>query len=245
MGMNRDARRPPPVAARKPKLWGAIAAVVVVLLFAGGIFGYAYTQYLGNQGDQAALAPFTPSEANPDPAKAIPGVVIRDYQAGQHVEAPQRVAYDQNPPYGGTHDQYWADCTGAVYNQPIRTENMVHSLEHGAVWIAYDPDKVTGPALQTLRDRIEGQQYLLMSPVPTLDVPISLQSWGHQLKLDRADDPRIDQFIEALRANRFTYPEVGATCRALGPGAFDPDNPPPFDPAPPGPDSVPVNGSGR
>ena len=63
---------------------------------------------------------------------------------------------------------------------------MVHALEHGAVWIAYNPDKIKGEALDTLKAKVEGQPYMLMSPYPGLDKPISLQSWGHQLKLTKA-----------------------------------------------------------
>jgi hypothetical protein len=84
----------------------------------------------------------------------------------------------------------------------------------------------------------------MLSPYPGLDQPISLQSWGHQLKLSDANDPRIDQFIAALRTNPNTYPEVGASCDALGPGQFDPSNPPPFDPTPPGPDAKPMDYKG-
>ena len=41
----------------------------------------------------------------------------------------------------------------------------------------------------------------MMSPYEGLDAPISLQAWGYQLKLDNADDSRIDDFIRALRVN--------------------------------------------
>jgi hypothetical protein len=71
-----------------------------------------------------------------------------------------------------------------------------------------------------------------MSPYPNLNSPISLQSWGHQLKLAEATDPRIDEFIQALRRNQYTHPEVGASCDALGPGYFDVNDPPPFQPLP-------------
>lgn len=118
----------------------------------------------------------------------------------------------------------------------------MHSLEHGAAWITYQPDAVDEAARQSLRERVENEPYMLMSPVPTLDAPISLQSWGHQLEVERADDPRIDQFIHALRANRFTHPEVGATCQISGRGGFDPENPPPFQSGSPGPNAVPMNG---
>jgi len=72
-----------------------------------------------------------------------------------------------------------------------------------------------------------------MAPYPGLDQPISLQAWNHQLKLADANDPRIDQFIAALRRNQYNYPEIGATCQALGGAAFDQDSPPPFEATPP------------
>jgi hypothetical protein len=135
----------------------------------------------------------------------------------------------------------WATCNGVVYDTPVRNEHMVHSLEHGAVWIAYDPDEVTGDDLRALAGRVDGHPYLMLSPYPDLDQPISLQAWGHQLKLDDAGDERIDQFIAALRENEYTTPEPGAPCDSAGPD-FDVTNPPPFEPGPPGPGAAPVDG---
>lgn len=211
-------------AEQKP--WGLIATGTAAVLLAGAVFGSVYVRSAETPEVDPTLEPFTPSDANPDPSKKIPDVVIRDFPDTSHVPPSQRVDYKENPPFGGPHDQSWAACTGVVYDQPIRVENVVHSLEHGAVWIAYHPDRVTGDALAALRDRVDGEDYLLMSPMPALDSPISLQSWGHQLKLTDARDERIDQFITALRINRFTHPEVGATCAELGPGLFDKNNPP-------------------
>ncbi|WP_414637893.1 DUF3105 domain-containing protein [Actinophytocola sp.] len=158
-----------------------------------------------------------------------------------HADPGQRVAYDKAPPFGGAHDQVWAACGGTVYAKPVRNEQMVHALEHGTVWIAYDPGSVRGAGLAALTRRVDGQPYLMLSPYPGLDQPISLQSWGHQLKLDDADDARIDQFIQALRANAYTTPEPGARCDAEGTG-IDPADPPPFEPGPPGPGAMPVDG---
>ena len=195
------------VVAKRSTPWGMIAAVLVVVLFAGAIFGYYVIQNNAKQAKAAALAEWTPSDTNKDPSAKIAGIVIQ--------------------PYAG------ADCDGTVYTTAVRNENMVHALEHGSVWIAYNPDKITGDALKTLSAKIDGQPYSLMSPYPNLDQPISLQSWGHQLKLSDPNDPRIDQFIQSLRSNQYQYPEPGASCAALGPGQFDQDNPPPFAPAPP------------
>ncbi len=41
-----------------------------------------------------------------------------------HVETP--VTYAQNPPAGGEHNPAWLNC--GVYDQPVPSENAVHSL---------------------------------------------------------------------------------------------------------------------
>ncbi|MFC9998033.1 DUF3105 domain-containing protein [Nocardia sp. NPDC127526] len=208
--------------------WLTIGAVVVIVGLIGGIAWYLVPKYHEKQELK-------------NPSAYIDGIVKKDYEAGLHVAATQRVAYDQVPAFGGPHDSSWAACTGVVYDKAIRSENAVHSLEHGAVWITYNPDKVDAASIDTLKKKVDGQPYTLMSPYPGLDKPISLQAWGHQLKLDSATDSRVDQFIKDLRLNSNTYPEVGASCANP---TFDTANPPAFDPSAPGPDAVPMNGKG-
>lgn len=217
--------------------WLAIGAAVVIIALIGAL---AYSLVPKYQ-EKAALDKYTPSADKKDPSESISGVVKKEYPAGLHIGPTQRVAYDQSPAFGGPHDASWATCTGIVYDKPIRMENAVHSLEHGAIWITYNPDKVDAAGRDLLASKVKNKPYSMMSPYPGLDSPISLQSWGHQLKLDRADDQRVGQFITALRLNAYTYPEVGADCSTI---AFDTDNPPPYDPTPPGPDAVPMDGKG-
>lgn len=217
--------------------WLLIGGIVAVVALVAVIAASIVPKYQ----DKQELAAWTPSESNQDPSLAIDGIVTVEYPAGQHVGETQRVAYDQSPPFGGPHDAIWATCTGTVYEQPVRNENMVHGLEHGAVWIAYNPDLVDDAAIETLRAKVDGRTYMMMSPYPGLDTPISLQAWGHQLKVDSADDRRIDHFIESLRLNQYTYPEVGASCSTI-PSSFDPANPPAFDASAPGADAVPMDG---
>jgi hypothetical protein len=236
------------VVSKKTTPWGTIIAVVAIVALAGAVITYymvASAPKRAQSDREAAAASFAPSASDPDPSKRIPGVVTATYTGSVHVLPTERVAYDKTPPFGGPHDGYWATCTGTVYPNAVRTENMVHALEHGAVWIAYNPQQISGDALNLLKVRAEGKPYTMLSPYPGLDKPISLQSWGHQLKLDKADDARIDEFIAALRSNpNGVYPEVGASCDALGPGQFDPDNPPPFDPSKPGKDAKPMDYKG-
>jgi hypothetical protein len=221
------------VVTQRTVPWGGIIAGAVIVIFAAAVFGYVFLQSQSKNSREDALAPFTPTAANPDPSTKIAGIVIKQFPGGLHVLPSDQVAYTSSPPFGGSHDENWAACNGVVYPNAVRTETLVHSLEHGAVWIAYNPDQISGDALSTLSAKVSGQPYTVMSPYPGLDQPISLQSWGHQLKLSDAGDIRIDQFIQALRRNANTHPEPGASCLARGPGLFDQDHPPPFAPAPP------------
>lgn len=224
------------VVASKPKPWGTILAVVFIVLLAGGVFGYIYV-YTNEQ------TKFVVSEDNKDPSENIGDVTRVSYEPGKHVKPEQRVAYDQTPAFGGPHDQVWADCSGTVYDKAVRSENMVHSLEHGAIWIAYNPDRVSGGELDKLKGKVEGQPDMMLSPYPGLDRPISLQSWGHQLKLDSADDARIDQFIKSLKRNQYQNPEPRGSCDGAQAG-FDLTNPPPFVAEKPGEGAVTMDGKG-
>jgi hypothetical protein len=96
-----------------------------------------------------------------------------------------------------------------LYTAPIDNEHAVHSLEHGAVWVAYRPD-LPKNQVNALAKKVRGKDYMLMSPFPGLDKPISLQAWGYQLKVESASDDRIDRFISAFR--RTASVEPGATC---------------------------------
>ena len=93
------------------------------------------------------------------------------------------------------HNAAWQNCMGDVYDAPIANEHAVHSLEHGAVWITYRPG-LPQDQLDKLAGKVRGVEKMLMSPYEGLDKPISLQAWGYQLKVDNADDPRIDEFIK-------------------------------------------------
>ncbi|MBD1320835.1 DUF3105 domain-containing protein [Gordonia hankookensis] len=256
----RSGKRPGsvPSASGRQIDWFVVGAIVLVIALIAGLLGYLLPKFLDDR-EANGLRPqtvtgFVPSAQDPDPSTRIPGVTKIYYRAAQHVRADQRVAYDQSPPFGGPHDEVWATCTGIVYPNPLRSENAVHALEHGAVWITYNPDTISAADRDTLEKKVSGEQFLFVSPYPGLDHPLSLQSWGHQLKLDSADDPRVDQFITALRRNatpgvyrenpsEAAYPETQAACAAI-PGAFDPNDPPPADQGAPGPDAVKMDGSG-
>ena len=144
-------------------------------------------------------------------ALSLESVQVAGYTAGQE-HVPGDVDYAEDPPVGGPHAGRWADCTGSVYDVPIRPENAVHSLEHGAVWITYDPDLATAEDVAALAALVDGTTGRMLSPYPGLGTVVSAQAWNHAIRLESADDPRLEQFAELLTYNADTTPEVGASC---------------------------------
>ncbi len=118
---------------------------------------------------------------------------------------------DSRPPVGGDHTGIAADCAGTVYPNPIANANAVHALEHGAVWISYQPS-LPRTEVEALAKLVDGQDYLFMSPYPGQDSKISLQSWGYQLAVPSPTDERSPRFIATLRNDPNTTPEFGVSC---------------------------------
>jgi hypothetical protein len=214
---------PPPISVSRPKPWGLIAATVAVVVFAGAIIGYAVMQVRAKNAERP--------EALAAAAAKIDGITVKSYPSGLHKTA--AIKYTQSPPFGGEHDPEWADCTGTVYAKPIRNENAVHSLEHGGIWITYRPG-LSSAEIDALKRRVEGVDYMMLSPYPGLKMKVSLQSWGHQLFVDSVDDERIDTFVKDLRHNEVTTPEPTASC-------VNPD----FKTNPKSPDATPTSGAAQ
>ena len=219
----KSAGRPP--AKKKPGKsivnqrqtpWGLIATAVAIVLFAGGIVVAVVATHknapAANAGCSAMIGNNSTTFLNElTCASQIQGVTFKQEPSRQHVAGV--ITYDSTPPVGGNHSPYWADCNGTVYPNAIANENAVHMLEHGAVWITYQPN-LAATEVATLANLVNGQDRMAMSPYPGLDSPISLQAWGYQLKVSSASDPRIQKFIDDLRYNPQTTPEysAGVTC---------------------------------
>ena len=90
------------------------------------------------------------------------------------------------------------------------SENAVHSLEHGAVWIAYRPD-LPAAAIDTLRGLARGHSHVLLAPYPDLPQPIIATAWGLQLPVQEAADSRLPVFVARYEKGPQT-PEPGALC---------------------------------
>ena len=133
---------------------------------------------------------------------------VQSFDNLQRTHVTTAVTYPQTPPVGGPHDPVWQNC--GYYSKPVRNENGVHVLEHGAVWITYRPD-LPADQIDQLRQLARGQTYILVSPYPNLPASVVASAWGKQVQLDSASDSRLNQFVKSFRLGPQT-PEPGAVC---------------------------------
>ena len=140
----------------------------------------------------------------------IPGVVFerapsRNHRQG-HIDYPGK-----KPPSGGDHNPIPLTC--GFYDQQPPDENAVHSLEHGAVWIAFDPSDLASDV--NVLNAFAAEDHVLVTPYAGMDAPITLVAWEHRLELQSVTDPRLKQFVEGFR-NASTAPEQGGACSGVG-----------------------------
>jgi hypothetical protein len=178
---------PEPVRRRRrAAVWTAAAAALAL--------GVAITLLIGLRGE------------GPAAAEGIEGLERVDVTgAGDHTT--ETVAYQEHPPAGGPHHPIWQNC--GFYAEPVQDEHAVHALEHGAVWIAYEPG-LGEAALEPVRRSVRDHQYMLASPYPGVE-GLTLVAWGYRLELGGADDARLNEFITAF-AGSGDVPEPGGPC---------------------------------
>lgn len=230
----------------------AVLAIVLIVVI-GGIAALVGTRGSGDPsagglkaGKQVLPSAVTgPSTTQPTPTRVkdtsgIPGVLAWDTSgypgtgtanAGTlgHDHVAGSVKYAVTPPVGGPHDATWMNA--GVYTKPVPNERAVHTLEHGAIWITYDPKLPTAQVNQLVAfvtkqslipETALGQQdpsltgaknrYVDLSPWASNSLPSSivLSSWGHQLRVTNPTDPRMQKFIDTFRNSSKYTPEYGS-----------------------------------
>jgi len=204
-GASRASRRPEAVRARKEArrkqydkqqrnwLYTKIAIGAVAALVIGGLAWGAWGQYQQWRVTKDVDTYFGAGDF-----------------VGQH-NNDEPILYEQIPPVGGWHRPAgaWQNC--GFYDKYIENERGVHSLEHGAVWITYDPN-LPQDQIDSLRNRAENSSKILVSPYPGMDAPVIASVWGKQIKLDGANDDRLGPFIEEYMNNPGNTPEPGGIC---------------------------------
>jgi hypothetical protein len=190
-------------AAKRNRILGIIAAVVALLLVVGAVATVLILNAAPPSGDGEVI-----SGDYADRLELYP-----DLDA-THTDT--RVTYDQSPPVGGPHNPAWLNC--GVYDEEQQNENVVHTLEHGAVWIAYDPASTTDAEIEALIE-LAPDTYSVISPYDGLGNAMAISAWGAQLRFTEVDDPAVEDFLtEFWRSPSSPEPSAPCTGALDGPG---------------------------
>jgi hypothetical protein len=137
-------------------------------------------------------------------ASVIENVTREPGQSRTHVSAGTDVDYQHMPPSGGPHYDDWV--TGGFYEpgERPRLGELVHSLEHGAVVVWYDPDELTPEAEESLRAWGRSHQddfgsvIAVPTPVEDPEAAYVLTAWERRLTMDEYE-------VETVRAIAAEY----------------------------------------
>ena len=164
---------------KKWALWGVMGIAVI-----GGVWGLILL-----------VSQQEPAELGADFSRAVP------YEGAGHVQEGQDGRYQSNPPTSG---QHWSfPLRSGVYDTEKPDEAILHSMEHGRVWVSYKPSisQETKKALEALM-KTQGQT--ILTPRSANDTDIALAAWNRldtfNLNPDGTfDEKRIRDFIGRYR----------------------------------------------
>ncbi|MEA2498901.1 MAG: hypothetical protein QOH26_1306 [Actinomycetota bacterium] len=167
-----------------------IIRIAMIGLLAAGLFWFI------------VLRGGVPSEINGHTVQALSQAGVNEHPADA-----ESLSYPTKPPVSGPHAGQPESC--GVHDSQIADSVQVHSLEHGAVAIQYDP---TLPAEQILQieDIARGaDENVLSAPYSGMETPIAVTAWGYLMRLDTLDEAAVNEFIDEFAGKG---PESGQTC---------------------------------
>ena len=134
-----------------------------------------------------------------------------------HVDGDVDYSQHSNPPTYGDHHGF--DSAGVdvnpgvtprvtgIYSEPQPEEDLIHNLEHGHVWISYDPELISDEDLEALEQFVRdgspnangGGVGVILTPRPENDDAIALASWARLQTLDEFNPFEIRAFVDQNR----------------------------------------------
>ncbi len=144
-------------------------------------------------------------ELPPLPERGDPELLkdVETYPSEGQLHVPQGspVFYQTMPPTSGTH--YARATPAGFYTKTPPLGSLVHSLEHGAVIIYYDPERLSQDkeAEDYLRALARTYRSTWMSvivaphPEPDPEYPYILTAWTVMLRLPEYDPARVEAFL--------------------------------------------------
>ncbi len=139
-------------------------------------------------------------------AEPAPQLLGQEYEddGTRHLSAGEAAPiFKTNPPVSGPHDQEPTDW--GYYDQALPDVKAIHNLEHGGIWVSYQPEALNDEQKEELR-RLAKQydQRLIVSPRAQNDTKVAIASWR---RLEITDALNIDTVKQFLTTNVNQSPE--------------------------------------
>lgn len=146
-------------------------------------------------------------------SKEVAGTEVFSIVSREHIESGTPGSnYNSDPPTSGPH---WPnDANKGIYDKELPDKQLIHNLEHGFIWISYQPGNAdlqsstssagikgaTQEEVNQLKSIVEKDGWkIVMEPRAKDQAKIVLAAWGRVLKLDGFDQKRVKDFISSYR----------------------------------------------
>ena len=121
-------------------------------------------------------------------------------------------AFGTNAPSYGPHHGFLLDAQNnsitprptGVYSTEQPDEDLVHNLEHGHVWVSFNPSLISSSDQSALEQLVRDggtDTGVILTPRSENTTAIALASWAHLLTLNTFDGVKIRDFIETNRGH--------------------------------------------
>ena len=220
-GVDPNERRRERLEARRRAKAEAIAAQqraerrarMIRLAFYGAIFALAIWFF------------FLRESGRPDEIAGHPVESFSTAGQNDHAAEGETVTYETSPPVAGRHAPSPFPC--GTYAEPVPNENLVHSLEHGAVYALYPPSLPVEQVstLEGLAAEQGWEENFLVAPydgeMPE-DTLVSVGGWGHRMDLPEIEVSAIVEFYDEFEGTGTS--EAGLGCPNDSDQEFEPED---------------------
>ncbi len=175
----------------------SVAAGLIIAVALGYVAVAGVPSVLGGPGDSGDI------ETQPLPERGddalLQNVESFPSEGRQHVSRDTQIEYQTTPPTSGPH--YDGVVSAGFYEETPPMGDLVHSLEHGAVVIYYDPQALTPEARESLQAyasvHTDPFASVIVAPHPETDPESSfvLTAWRHKLTMDEYDAEVVRAFL--------------------------------------------------
>jgi Protein of unknown function (DUF3105) len=116
--------------------------------------------------------------------------------SGRHVTS--QVNYPTRPPVSGEHAGQPTSC--GKFGEPLPDENLVHTLEHGAIGLFFDPQQADQEDIERLEGVVDDyESHVFSAPYEQMPSAFAIASWGEMMRLDELDLPAVREYIDTFR----------------------------------------------